>query len=87
MESFKSHRFDQNPKEKELVEKFLESYSDYGMTDLIVFGHTPNGTPLDRLSEREVNIVLSTIQWLGSPVGQGFLKSCGFDETEGNSAP
>ena len=29
--------------------------------------------PSDYLSDREKRIVLSTIQWLGSPVGQGFL--------------
>lgn len=44
--------------------------------DLIVFGQKP-GTSMeanDNLTERERKIVLSTIQWLGTPVGQGFLE-------------
>jgi hypothetical protein len=38
------------------------------------------GNPLEYLSEREKKIMISTIQWLGSPVGQGFLKECGFEK-------
>lgn len=73
METFKMHRHINNPKEKEFYEKFLEN-NDRDM-DLIVFGH---GKPLDYLTDREKQIVLSTVQWLGSPVGQGFLNNCGF---------
>ncbi len=82
MKSFKEYRFDQNPKEKEFVDTFISQFSHYGNMDLIIFGHTPNGTPLDRLSEREESIVVSTIQWLGSPVGQGFLQTLGFEIKE-----
>lgn len=77
METFKMHRHINNPKEKEFYEKFLEN-NDRDM-DLIVFGHGSNSfKPLDYLSDREKQIVLSTIQWLGSPVGMGFLNECGF---------
>ena len=45
--------------------------------DLIVFGQK-EGTSMnsnDRLSEREEKIVLGVIQWLGTPVGQGFISA------------
>ena len=41
----------------------------------IVFG-VKEGTgfyPNEYLTEREEKIVLATIQWLGTPVGQGFI--------------
>lgn len=43
--------------------------------NLIVFG-TQEGTgfdPKDYLSDREESIVLGVIQWLGTPVGRGFI--------------
>jgi hypothetical protein len=77
MDTFKMHRHINNPKEKEFYDKFLEN-NDRDM-DLIVFGHGSNSfRPLDYLSDREKQIVLSTVQWLGSPVGMGFLNNCGF---------
>lgn len=79
METYKPHRFEKNPKELEFVEKFTKDFSE--STDLIVFGHsTDSVTPKDYLDTREDNIVISVIQWLGSPVGQGFLESCGFKQ-------
>ena len=79
MKSFKEHRFERNPQEKIFVDEFIKQHSENNDPDLIVFGHPSNTpTPNDYLSDREKNIVISTIQWLGSPVGQGFLNSCGF---------
>jgi len=81
VKSFKTHRHESNPKEKEFYHIFMEEHSKGTDMDLIVFGH-PNDSalPKDYLSDREKRIVLSTIQWLGSPVGQGFLNSCGFTQ-------
>lgn len=80
MEGYKKYRHKDNPKEKEFHDKFLKNHDRKGYNDmeLIVFGHDENLSPNDHLSDREKKIVLSTIQWLGSPVGQGFLKKCGF---------
>lgn len=79
MDTFKMHRHESNPKEREFYEKFLAG-NDRDM-DLIIFGHGSNSfRPLDNLSDREKQIVLSSIQWLGSPVGQGFLRECGFEK-------
>jgi cupin superfamily acireductone dioxygenase involved in methionine salvage len=82
MEGYKTHRHVQNPKEKELHDNFLKNHNRKGYEDmdLIVFGHgSQSMRPNDYLSDREKKIVLSTIQWLGSPVGKGFLRDCGFD--------
>jgi hypothetical protein len=82
MKSFKEYRFEGNPIEKEFHDKFKSWYGNPNYQNhhlsLIVFGMKSNNTPFDYLSEREENICLSLIQWLGSPVGQGFLDSCGF---------
>lgn len=83
MKGFKTHRHEQNPKEKEFHDKFLIEHDRKGYEDmnLIVFGHGSRSLrPNDNLTDRERKIVLSTIQWLGSPVGQSFLNECGFNE-------
>ena len=55
------------------IEVFNREHSNN--MDFIVFGMA-NGTGRfanDTLSEREVNIVLGLIQWLGTPVGKYYL--------------
>ena len=82
IKGFKEYRHERNPKEKEFHDKFLKEHHRDGYVDmdLIVFGQSDhNMIPNDYLLDRERQIVLSTIQWLGSPVGQGFLSSCGFE--------
>jgi hypothetical protein len=82
MEGHKTYRHLQNPKEKEIHDNFLKNHNRQGYEDmdLIVFGHGSESLrPNDYLNDREKKIVLSTIQWLGSPVGQSFLIDCGFE--------
>lgn len=78
IKSLKPYRFKDNPKEEELFNKFVYLYSK--SADLSVFGQKVGtfNTPQDYLTNRELEIVASTIQWLGSPLGQGFLNECGF---------
>lgn len=81
IEGFKKHRRERNPLEKEIHDKFLTDHNAANQIndmDIIVFGHDSDLYPLDKLSDRERRIVVSTIQWLGSPVGQCFLADCGF---------
>lgn len=78
MKGYKTYRHNSNPVEKELHDKFIEQHYDKDMS-MIVFPPTSSGfSPSEYLTEREERIVISTIQWLGSPVGQSFLESCGF---------
>jgi hypothetical protein len=83
MKGYKTDRHKNNPKEKEFHDKFIELFEGswpYEM-DLVVFKpklssyYFPEN---DSLTDREKRIVISTIQWLGSPVGQKFLNDVGF---------
>ncbi len=78
--SFKMHRLDQNPKEKVFLEKFLEEHAQGDSLSAIVFGTTDGINVTRHLENDEDRIVVSTIQWLGSPIGRSFLKDCGFVE-------
>lgn len=84
MKSNKEYRFKTNPKEKTFHDKFKEMFDqDNRSKDVlssIIFGWNDDeqNSPKDNLSEREQDICLNLIQWLGSPVGQSFLKKCGF---------
>lgn len=82
MEGFKTYRHATNPKEKELHDRFLNEHILHKHTpvDLLVFSpkNEAQTVAVDELTDREKRIMLSTIQWLGSPCGQGFLLDCGF---------
>lgn len=48
--------------------------NDHGKEmDVLVFGCDDSFSPNDHLTEREGKIVMTIIQWLGTPVGQGFI--------------
>lgn len=76
---FKDYRLKENDEYYAKEIKALEVFNERTYLeniDLIVFGQKP-GTSMeanDNLTERERKIVLSTIQWLGTPVGQSFLE-------------
>ena len=80
IKGFKEHRHDSNPLEKQLHDSFIDPHVNRDM-DMIVFPPADNSDGMfanDVLSEREQQIVISTIQWLGSSVGQYFLHENGF---------
>ena len=84
MKSNKEYRLKENQKEQEFHDKFKEMFELSNTTrnslSAIIFGwkDASQNYPEKFLTEREEDICLNLIQWLGSPVGQGFLKSCGF---------
>jgi len=76
--TFKDHRLNKEhkyyAKEIKALEVFNSDYLEY--VNHIVFG-MKKGTgmePNDYLQGREEQIVLAVIQWLGTPVGEGFLE-------------
>lgn len=82
MEGYKTYRHKKNQKEKEIHDKFVKQHGDRDMS-MIVFPPKENGlAPSELLTEREERIVISTIQWLGSPIGQQFLNDCGFTDQD-----
>jgi len=78
----KTHRHELNPKEKEIhdlfIKRFVKSPNQDGISRIVndVNGH---GEPETYLDEHETELVITAIQWLGSHVGQGFLRDCGFE--------
>lgn len=83
MKSNKEYRFKDNPKEQEFHDKFKEMFERNNMAktalSAIVFGWENDRQDClkEYLTDKEEDICLNLIQWLGSPVGQGFLDSCG----------
>ena len=88
MKSNKEYRFADNPKEKEFHDKFKQMFEISNTTrnslSAIIFGwkDASQNYPNEYLTDKEEDICLNLIQWLGSPVGQSFLKECGFDNNE-----
>jgi hypothetical protein len=84
MKSNKEYRFKDNQEEQKFHDKFKEMFERDNMAknalSAIVFGweNDRQNYPKEYLTEKEEDICLNLIQWLGSPVGQGFLESCGF---------
>lgn len=88
MKSNKEYRVNDKPKEKEFHDKFSEMFPSNTVVNkplsAIVFGFK-NGTVSlsnDYLNDREEDICLNIIKWLGSNVGKNFLNYCGFEEVE-----
>lgn len=81
MNSFKEYRLRDNEKEQELYSSFKYMFEhDNNTLSAIIFGweNDRQNCPKEHLTEREEDICLSLIQWLGSPVGQSYLAMCGF---------
>ena len=80
MKSNKEYRFENNPLEKVFHDEFLKEFSDKVDLSAVCFGWSNDYQthPKNFLTEQEEDVCLSLIQWLGSPVGQGFLSTCGF---------
>lgn len=82
MKGLKTYRHNDNPKEKELHDKFIKDFVEPNgaiALEQIAMPIDGNGNPTEYLTERQAEIMITTIQWLGSPVGQNFLRSCGFE--------
>ncbi len=79
----KAYRFknrDDNGQERVLADKWLE-INDGKHTETLarLLAEDPNARNLSSLlSDRDKMVAATVIQWLGSPVGQGFLQDCGF---------
>ena len=79
IETFNKHRLASNPVEAQMYETATKWKKQNSIVfSQAVLGVNSNGCPKDYLTNREERIVFGTLQWLGSPVGQGFLEECGF---------
>ena len=79
----KQYRFkkrDDNEQERVFAEKWLEFNDESMGTETLarLLAKEPNALFLPPPSDRDKMVAATVIQWLGSPVGQGFLRDCGF---------
>ena len=73
MRSKKEYRFEDNPEEQRIYEKFISDRNNvYDFVGNVVFSN-PNES-----NDRDVMVFLGAIQWLGSHVGQCFLRDLGY---------
>lgn len=80
IKTFKEYRLtEDNKQEVIMVEEFKKHVKDGYIPDQIVFGtkEGTSSTPNQYLTDREKQVMLSTLQWLGSHVGQCYLRDCG----------
>lgn len=88
MKSNKEYRWESNPLEKKFHDKFKEIFEADNMAretlSAIIFGweNDRQNYPKEYLTEKEEDICINMIQWLGSRVGQGFLAGVGFKYIE-----
>lgn len=78
----KAYRFkkrDDNEQERVFAEKWQDINDDESRTTLAhLLAEDPNSPYPPEPSDRDKMVAATVIQWLGSPVGQGFLRDCGF---------
>jgi len=71
LKSVNQHRLKQNPLEEKFLSRWIEQSSSGQWLEYILSG--PSNKP-EHVEERDKLLVNTVIQWLGSPVGQSFLK-------------
>ncbi len=83
IKTFNEHRRSSNPDEAKLYEVACKLKQDYSkLFDCAILGVDGRGNSNGYLNQREEQIVFSTLQWLGSPVGKSFLKQSGYIKEE-----
>lgn len=75
MEGYKTYRHNSNPLEKIIHDEFVKQF-DISDVEQIVFPTDNNQKPTDTLSAREMKLIITAIQWTGSPVGNKFILDC-----------
>lgn len=78
--TFNKHRLtNDNAQEVIQVAVAKKLFKDNIMADQAIFGIKDGSSslPNEYLTDRDKQIMLSTLQWLGSHVGQCYLRECG----------
>ncbi len=69
------YRFKDNPAERIFAEVWEEKNSSkYSQPLLDLLLAEDNNRPMGEVTERDRMVAATVIQWLGSPVGEGFLQ-------------
>ncbi len=70
------HRLKQNPIEKLFHNNWIREQEQGHILQYLLGDDNRRA----HLAERDELVAATVIQWLGSPVGQGFLRDCGFTQ-------
>lgn len=78
-EGLSTHRFEGNPEERRFAEAW-QRYNDQGNTLdwLLDPKHSARTGYPPHAEDRERVVAATVVQWLGSPVGRGFLRDLGY---------
>lgn len=76
-----THRFRDNPEEKRFAEAWAKHVKSRHDIDGLLDAEHGTMTP-EPASDRDRIVAATVIQWLGSPVGQGFLRDLGYERTK-----
>jgi len=71
---FNDHRLNRNDAYNEKEVAFADAINEELKHNSMFLNQIVNSREIIYLSDHEEKIVLSVIQWLGTPVGQGFLE-------------
>jgi hypothetical protein len=79
MKGLHEYRLPDNPEERRLSEAFKEFAKDH-LAYLLHVGDQGGAPPI--LNEHDATVACTVIQWLGSPVGQNWLRDMGYVRTD-----
>ena len=80
MKGNKTYRHKQNPEEKRFHDEFIMQHGDSDMSAIVLEPNDRGTAPSRYLTPEEESIVISAMQWLGSPLGQSFLRDMGYEK-------
>lgn len=80
MKGNKTYRHKQNPEEKLFHDTFISQHGDRDMSAIVLEPNKSGTAPSRYLTPEEEKIVISAMQWLGSPLGQCFLRDMGYEK-------
>lgn len=80
--AYRYKRRDDNEQERVFAEKWREINDGHARILAHLLAENPNSNYLPVPSDRDKMVAATVIQWLGSPVGQGFLRDCGYVKKE-----
>lgn len=74
-----THRFADNPEEKRFAEAWAKENKQGSILAYLLDPAHGTGYRPPLPTVREAETAATVIQWLGSPVGQGFLRDLGYE--------
>lgn len=80
-----THRFTGNPEERRFADAWQQHNDNDNGNTLAYLLDPRNGEPFGsppHVEDRDREVAATVVQWLGSPVGQGFLRDLGYVRVE-----